>query len=241
VYLLGNGYAVDVTIRDGDGNVALRDSIPFLPQDNNLTSLGVIKVPDAAPTQLGMIGFFYPSATSSSTGGGALASNYPDAINPKLTLSVYAGDLGLDDGVPRSVYQLSTAGLKTIAGTGKDAEEKPIQLTPGQTVKLPGGLGSVEFNGVKRFVSLDIHHDPTQIWVLVFAILIVAGLLTGLFVPRRRVWVKAVQGDDGLELEYAGLARGEDPTLERAIDDLAKRHLAALTPKTTPDRRKVSS
>ncbi|MGA1810846.1 cytochrome c biogenesis protein ResB [Frondihabitans sp. 4ASC-45] len=239
VYLLGNGYAVDVTVRDGEGNIALKDTIPFLPQDSNLTSLGVIKVPDAKPTQLGMIGFFYPSATKLSSG--ALASNYPDDINPKLTLSVYAGDLGLDDGVPRSVYELDTVGLKPIAATGSNAVEKPLTLEPGQTVKLPNGLGSVQFNDVKRFVSLDIHHDPTQIYVLVFAILIVLGLLTGLFVPRRRVWVKAVQGDDGLRIEYAGLARGEDPTLERAVDDLAKKHLAALTPKTASDRRKVSS
>lgn len=243
VYLLGNGYAVDVTVRDGDGNIAFKDSVPFLPQDSNLTSLGVIKVPDALPTQLGMIGFFYPSATS--LGTGALTSNYPDTLNPKLSLNVYSGDLGLNDGVPRSVYTLNTNGLKPIAGiktaSGTQPLEKPLVLTPGQTVKLPDGLGSVTFDGVKRFVSLDIHHDPSQVWVLVFAILIVLGLLTGLFVPRRRVWVKAVQGDEGLRLEYAGLARGEDPTLERAVDDLAKRHLSTLGSPLPTDRRKVSS
>ncbi|GAA4677650.1 cytochrome c biogenesis protein ResB [Frondihabitans cladoniiphilus] len=226
VYVLGNGYAVDVTVRDGQGNVAFKDEVPFLPQDANLTSLGVIKVPDALPQQLGMIGFFYPSATPLSTG--ALTSNYPDTINPELTLDVYAGDLGLNDGVPKSVYTLNTDGLKPIAGTTSKAEEKPITLKPGETVKLPDGLGSVEFTGVKRFVSLDIHHDPSQVYVLIFAVLIVLGLLTGLFIPRRRVWVKAVSGPNGLSLEYAGLARGEDPTLERAVDDLAKRHLAMI-------------
>jgi len=49
-----------------------------------------------------------------------------------------------------------------------------------------------------------------------------------LFVPRRRVWVKARRTGDGLVLEYAGLARGEDPTLERAVGDLASRHLVGL-------------
>jgi cytochrome c biogenesis protein len=238
VYLLGNGYAVDVTVRDGHGNIALKDSIPFLPQDNNLTSLGVIKVPDAAPTQLGMIGFFYPSATQLSTG--ALTSNYPDTLNPKLTLDVYAGDLGLNNGVPKSVYTLDTDNLKPIAGTSAKAQEKPLTLKPGETVQLPNGLGSIEFNGVKRFVSLDIHHDPSQVWVLVFAILIVLGLLTGLFVPRRRVWVKVVSGPDGIRTEYAGLARGEDPTLERAVDDIAKKHLASLGSTATANRRKVN-
>lgn len=243
VYLLGNGYAVDVTVRDGQGNIAFKDSVPFLPQDSNLTSLGVIKVPDALPTQLGMIGFFYPSATS--LGTGALTSNFPDTINPELTLDVFSGDLGLNDGVPRSVYQLNTDGLTPIASTkasgGKQPLEKPLELKPGQTATLPNGLGSVTFDGVKRFVSLDVHHDPSQQYVLVFAILIVLGLLTGLFVPRRRVWVKAVQGEEGLSLEYAGLARGEDPNLSRAVDDLAKRHLAALGSPLSADRRKVSS
>ncbi|AMM22546.1 cytochrome C biogenesis protein [Frondihabitans sp. PAMC 28766] len=242
VYLLGNGYAVNVTVRDGKGNIALKDSIPFLPQDNNLTSLGVIKVPDAQPTQLGMIGFFYPSAVKSASG--ALASNYPDDINPELTLDVYSGNLGLNDGVPKSVYTLNTDNLKPVAVTPTavnpaKAPEKALTLTPGQTATLPNGLGTVQFNGVTRYVSLDVHHDPSQYYVLIFAILIVLGLLTGLFVPRRRVWVKAVQGDDGIRLEYAGLARGEDPTLERAVNDLAKKHLASLGSPVASDRRKV--
>ncbi|RKR73058.1 cytochrome c biogenesis protein ResB [Frondihabitans australicus] len=242
VYLLGNGYAVNVTVRDGQGNIALKDSIPFLPQDANLTSLGVIKVPDAKPTQLGMIGFFYPTATTGQ--GGALSSNYPDLVNPVLTLDVYSGNLHLNNGVPKSVYALNTDDLKPIAVTnasGKAGVEKALTLTPGKTVKLPDGLGSIQFTGVTRYVSLDVHHDPSQVWVLVFAVLIVLGLLTGLFVPRRRVWVKAVQGENGITLEYAGLARGEDPTLERAVDDLAKRHLASLGSAQAADRRKVNS
>jgi cytochrome c biogenesis protein len=62
----------------------------------------------------------------------------------------------------------------------------------------------------------------------VFAILVLGGLLTGLFVPRRRVWVKAVQGADGTRFEYAGLARGEDPTLEAAVTDIARKHSTSL-------------
>lgn len=228
VYLLGNGYAVDVTVRDGHGNVAFKDVVPFLPQDSNFTSLGVIKVPDAQPKQLGMIGFFYPTATKQTTG--AFASAYPDTENPMLSLQVYTGNLGLDNGVPVSVYQLSTKGLTQIAGT--KAKHPSIELKPGQTATLPGGAGSVTFNGVKRYVSLDIHHDPSQVWVAAFALLAVLGLLTSLFVPRRRIWVKAVRredtDDDGFDLEYAGLARGEDPNLERAVADIATKHASDL-------------
>jgi cytochrome c biogenesis protein len=231
VYLLGNGYAMDVTVRDGDGNVAFEDTVPFLPEDANYTSTGVIKVPDAAPDQLGMVGFFYPTASKLSTG--AYASAYPDDQNPLLTLQVYTGDLGLDDGVPQSVYTLDTSGLKQIAGRQSDAAS--IELKPGQTKKLPGDAGSITFDGVERYVSLDVHHDPSQLWVGGFAVLSVLGLLTSLFVPRRRVWVKVVPRRDdgtgaepGYDLEYAGLARGEDPNLERAVADIAKRHTSDL-------------
>ncbi|WP_141693351.1 cytochrome c biogenesis protein ResB [Curtobacterium sp. UCD-KPL2560] len=228
VYLLGNGYAMQVTVRDGDGNVAFKDVVPFLPEDSNYTSTGVIKVPDAKPSQLGMVGFFYP--TASKLGSGAFASAYPDAQNPMLTLQVYRGDLGLDSGVPQSVYSLDTSGLEQIAG--RQSKTASIELKPGQTQQLPDGTGSITFDGVKRYVSLDVHHDPSQAWVAGFAALAVLGLLTSLFVPRRRVWVKAVPrrgAEHGeYDLEYAGLARGEDPNLERAVADIARRHLSDL-------------
>lgn len=229
VYLLGNGYAVDVTVRDAHGHTTFQDVVPFLPQDSNMTSIGVIKVPDAQPQQLGFVGFFYPTAAKLTTG--AYTSNYPDTENPLLSLQAYAGNLGLDSGVPKSVYQLSTAGMTPIAGP--KAKHGSIELKVGQTQTLPDGAGSITFNGIKRYVSLDINHDPSQIWVGGFTLFAVAGLLASLFIPRRRVWVKAVRrgsGDDdsAYDLEYAALARGEDPTLERAIDAVATRHLAAL-------------
>ncbi len=234
LYLLGNGYAPTVTVRDGKGNIAFTASIPFLPQDANLTSTGVIRVPDALPEQLAMIGFFYPTASQLTSG--ALTSIHPDLRNPVLTLRVYKGDLGLDSGIPQNVYALDPSGLTPVAGG--DAKAKALELQPGQTVELPDGLGSVTFDSaspdakvgdwshsVPRFASIDIHSDPSQGWVLLFAILAVAGLLTSLFFPRRRLWVKAIEAEDGsIRLEYAGLARGEDPGLEAAVADLAERH-----------------
>ena len=59
---MGNGYAPTITIRNASGDVVYSESVPFLPQDKNLTSLGVIKVPDGLPEQLGLVGFFYPDA-----------------------------------------------------------------------------------------------------------------------------------------------------------------------------------
>ena len=238
IYLLGNGYAPTITVRDGDGKVAFTDSVPFLPQDNNLTSIGVVKVPDALPKQIGMIGFFYP--TQAALPSGAFTSIHPDLRAPLLTLRVYTGDLGLDDGASKSVYALDTDGLTEVAGRGADTPA--LELQPGETVELPGGIGSVTFenadpkaavgefsHSVLRFVSFDIHHDASQYWVLVFALLAVAGLLTSLFVPRRRIWVKAAATDEGgIRLEYAGLARGDDPGLEAAVAEIASKHARRL-------------
>nr|WP_243695450.1 cytochrome c biogenesis protein ResB [Agromyces protaetiae] len=235
IYLLGNGYAPTITVRDADGEVVFTDSVPFLPQDANLTSIGVVKVPDGLPEQLGMVGFFYPTQDVLDTG--AFTSTYPDLVYPVLTLNVWEGDLGIDGGTPRSVYTLDPSGMTQLTGgaTGVDS----LQLMPGETADLPGGRGSVTFedasggaaadgdfsHSVKRFASFDVHHDPTQTWVLAFAILILAGLLTSLFVPRRRMWVKAATRRDGrVVLEYAGLARGEDPGLEEAVASLADEH-----------------
>ena len=82
---------------------------------------------------------------------------------------------------------------------------------------------------VKRFASLQIHNDPSGTWVLAFATLATLGLIAGMFVPRRRMWIKAHTTPAGVRVEYAGLARGEDPTLHKAVSDMANDHAAALT------------
>jgi cytochrome c biogenesis protein len=236
VFLLGNGYAPTVTVRDPDGDVVFTNSTPFLPQDNNMTSLGVLKVPDGLAEQVGLVGFFYPTTGVLDTG--AFFSAYGDLTNPTLTLDVYTGDLGINEGVPRSVYVLDTTGMTKLTGRSTDVES--IELVPGQTAQLPNGLGSVTFDdespagatdaskSVKRFASLQIHRDESGVWVLGFALLALGGLMIALFVPRRRVWVKATAHDSAVSLEYAALARGEDPTLAAAVEDLVAGHARLL-------------
>ncbi len=128
IYLMGNGYAPTITVKDAAGKVVFHDSVPFLPQDKNLTSLGVVKVADGLPQQLGLVGFFYPTAQPLTTG--ALTSVYPDLVYPELTLSVYAGDLGINNGTPRSVYTLDTSSMQKLAGP--DAPSPAIKLLPGR-------------------------------------------------------------------------------------------------------------
>ncbi|WP_430592155.1 cytochrome c biogenesis protein ResB [Humidisolicoccus flavus] len=234
VYLISNGYAPKVTVRDANDTVIFSDFVPFLAQDDNLTSLGIIKVADGFEQQLGFRGFFYPSAATLETG--ALTSVFPDLVNPYLTLELYQGDLGLDDGIPRSVYALDTAELEQIAG--REAEVPTLEMALGATVDLPNGLGTITFDDVQRYAVFDVHHDPTQLWVLVFAVVLFGSLIISLFIRRRRVWVKATP--NGLEL--AGLARGDDPTLEAAVANLAEKLAAELHPEgtTEPSNEKTS-
>ena len=67
---------------------------------------------------------------------------------------------------------------------------------------------------MKRYIGVDIHHNPGQLYALIFALLAVAGLVTSLYVNRRRVWVRTGTHEDGRTMvEYGLLARGEDHRL----------------------------
>jgi len=212
VYLLGNGFAPWITVRSAEGSVVFSQPVPFLPQDSNLTSVGVVKIPDGLTEQTGMLGFFYPSAVVLPSG--ALSSVFPQPDQPVLTLNVFEGDLGLNEGIPRNVYSLDTDEMTQITGgdTGRDS----LVLGLGQRQELPGNRGSVEFQALPRFISVDIHRDPTQIPVGVAALFIMAGLIVSLFVTRRRAWIRVIPGSPNT-VEFAALARGDDPGLGPAL------------------------
>jgi cytochrome c biogenesis protein len=226
VYLQGNGYAPEVTVRDAAGQVAFSGPVPFLPQDQVYTSRGVVKVPDVSggQPQIGLLGFLLPTAAQMGTD--QWVSTNPEPTSPLLVLSVWSGNLGLDSGVPQNVYQLDQKGLTEA----KDASGKPVtlDLRPGDTVSLPNGLGTLTFDGMRRFAAFDLRKDPALGWLLAFALTALAGLATSLFVPRRRLWVRASTShgnqDEGptTVVTAAGLARGDDvglaPELGRVLE-----------------------
>ncbi|MGW9414842.1 cytochrome c biogenesis protein ResB [Arthrobacter cupressi] len=223
IYLTGNGYAPVVTVRDGKGNVALQGPVVAKLQGDNYYSSVVIKVPDAKPEQLGFAGFFLPTAFV--TEQGVSFSGDPELINPQLSLNSYYGDLGLDKGTPQNVFELDVKNLTQL--NGRDLPAKGITLVPGKTYTLPDGKGSITFDGIKKYVGVDIHHNPGQVSALFFALLAVAGLVVSLYLNRRRVWVRTGTHDDGRTMvEYGLLARGEDHRLageSAAIRELLQR------------------
>jgi cytochrome c biogenesis protein len=228
IYLTGNGYAPSITIRDAKGQIVYSGATAFLPQDKNYTSLGVIKVTDV-PKQYGIISFFYPTVGTLSSG--ALTSIYPDAAIPLLSMNVYQGDLGINGGQPKNVFALDVKNMKQIAG-GKSGV-KGLRLQLGETAKLPKGLGTVTFDGLKRFAALDVDYNPGGVWVLVFALLALAGVTTSLLVPRRRVWVRKTETG----FEVAALARGDDPVLEKVVAEI----ISELAPNKTRAKKVAKS
>lgn len=214
VYITGNGYAPEIVVRDKDGVVSFSGPVVFLPQDGNLTSLGAIKVPDANPDQFAMLAFFYPTAAELESG--ALTSNHPFPLNPLMTMNVYVGDLGLDSGMAVNAYKLDTHSMKQVAG-GKSGT-KALQLTYGETVELPNHLGTVEFKNLRRFASIDITYNPLDLWVLIFALTTLFGLVLMLIIPRRRVWVKISKDS----VEVGALTKSKDKALDKLVKDVAK-------------------
>lgn len=234
VYLSGNGFAPVITVEDGSGEVAFSGAVPFLPEDFVYTSRGVIKVPDVSSgqEQLGLTGALLPTAVVEGDGSGA-RSLHPQPNNPLLVLTLWAGDLGLDTGIPQNVYVLDTDEMRQVYeaqpdGTPGSAEsgQRPVTifLEPGATVELPEGLGTITWEGLPRFAALDLRYDPTMPYLLAAAILSMVGLFASLFTARRRLWVRMDEQGESVRIEAAALARGDDAGLAKDLD----RALAAL-------------
>ncbi|MCX6433125.1 MAG: cytochrome c biogenesis protein ResB, partial [Actinobacteria bacterium] len=210
VFLVGHGYAPRFIVRDSTGSVVFDDAVVFLPQDGNFTSTGVIKVPDASPS-LGFNGLFLPTAARAGSGMGI--STFPAPDNPEVLLAAFRGDMGLDSGVPQSVYTLDTSKMVKIG-------LEP--LVPGGTWTLPNNSGSIEFTGYERWASFQIAHDPGKELALLSAMAAIVGLMLSLFVRRRRLWVKVVPAAGGGTLvQVAGLAKTDSADLPADVQALA--------------------
>ena len=218
VYLIGHGYAVHVVVRDRGGQVAMDASsgIPCLPQSPTFTSSCTIKVPDTVGPQLGFEGLFTPT-TVQDAATKRVTSAYPDDRAPALTIVGYAGDLGIDSGVPTSVYSLDRSRLTPLDGG------QAHLLAPGDTWKLPGG-GSIQFVKVSEWATFQVTQDPGKPIALVAAIGIVLGLCLSLFVRRRRLWVRATGTEAGRTVvEVGGLARTDPEAFAAEFAALTER------------------
>lgn len=214
VSLQANGYAPIIRVVDGRGRNVYQGPTVFLPTDANYTSTGVVKVFDARPRPIGITGFFLPTSSPL-----LRDSVFPQATaSQQLRLTFYTGDLGYNTG-PQSVYTLDTTRMTQL----RTATDLPFtaSLSPGGSIALPGGNGTVTFLGYKRWINVQVSSSPGTPVVLGAAIAAVLGLCGSLFVRRRRFWVRAVADGTGRTVvETAGLDRSRDPDVRSELDTL---------------------
>lgn len=216
VFLIGHGYAPVITVTDGDGQVISSEPAIFLPEDKTFLSYGVVKVPDASPTQIGLEGFFYPTYLKVD---GDPINVRGDLTNPTLSLLAYTGDLGMDEGKPQSVYVLDKTKLTRLMKP--DGKMFRVDLQLGQSIDLPDGAGSVRFDGVERWNKVQISSTPGKDVALGGMVAALIGLIGSLFVRPRRVWVRAVDAPGGSTVTMAVLDRSGNGDPEAELDLLS--------------------
>ena len=225
VYLQGHGYAPTFTVTFPGGQTRTQ-TIQWRPDDAlTLLSSGVIRVDPPAGLyppdqrrkhQIAITGLLAPTQQLDGT---LLSSGFPALNDPAVAIDIYRGDAGLDSGRPQSLFTLDSRLIEQKRLT----KVKRINLTLGQDVRLDDGT-VVRFDKATPFVNLQVSHDPAQVWVLVSAMTMMAGLLVSLIVRRRRVWARITPDGTGtVRVELGGLARTDNSGWGGEFDSLTRR------------------
>lgn len=227
LYLLGHGYAPTFTVTFPDGQ-SRTQTLQWQPEDlQTLLSSGAMRFdpparsfPDADERRKNQIAIEGLLAPTEQLDGTLLSSAFPAANDPAVAVDIYKGDTGMDSGRPQSIFALDPR----MVGQGRLERMERVNLRLGEHVQLQDGT-IVRFDAVTDFVSLQLSYDPAQIWVLVFAMTMMTGLLISLIIRRRRVWVKIVHSENSglLSIELGGLARTDNAGWGEEFDRLVTR------------------
>ena len=225
VYLQGHGYAPTFTVTFPGGQTRTQ-TIQWRPDDAlTLLSSGVVRIDPPAglyppdqrrKNQIAITGLLAPTQQLDGT---LLSSGFPALNDPAVAIDIYRGDAGLDSGRPQSLFTLDSRLIEQKRLT----KVKRTNLTLGQEVRLDDGT-VVRFDKATPFVNLQVSHDPAQVWVLVSAMTMMAGLLVSLIVRRRRVWARITPDGTGtVRVELGGLARTDNSGWGGEFDSLTRR------------------
>jgi cytochrome c biogenesis protein len=239
LYLLGHGYAPRFTVTYPDGQQRTGE-VQWRPVDQTtLLSEGATKfarpgVTDEEQrrtTQLAVTGLLAPT----SSGGQVVTSVFPALDDPEVAVDVLRGDLGLDDGRGQSIFTVDRGKLDT----GELTRVARKNMRPGDEITLDDGT-RVRFDGVRDWVSLQVSHDPAQLWVLVSAVFVLAGLMLSLAVRRRRFWVRLTpDAAGGTRVELGGLARTDRAGYGEEFDRLTAAVLGTRPDDDVQESRKT--
>ncbi|WP_229406406.1 cytochrome c biogenesis protein ResB [Micromonospora sp. NBRC 110038] len=192
VYLLGHGYAPVLRYTDRYGKTQT-SNFPFLTTgDATLTSEGVAAFPDVnvdpatgkrnADLQVAFEGLYLPTAPQQPP---FTRSEFPTERNPAVVLVAYRGNLGMDAGIPGSVYQLD----QRQVSNGKLKQIGDRKLAVGEKWTLDDG-SVLEFVGTQPYITISVRYDPGSALLLVSSTTLLIGLMGALFGKRRRVWFR---------------------------------------------------
>ncbi|UXA20529.1 cytochrome c biogenesis protein ResB [Mycobacterium sp. SMC-4] len=228
VYLQGHGYAPTLTVTFPDGQIRSQ-TVQFRPDDQmTLLSSGAMRFDppggiysderERRRNQIAIQGLFAPTAQLDGT---LLSSRWPELNDPAVAIDIFKGDTGLDTGRPQSLFNLD----ERMIGQGRLTKMARVNLKAGEDTRLEDGT-VVRFDGATPFVNLQVSHDPAQIWVLVFSMTMMGGLLVSLIIRRRRVWVRLTPGSPGtVNVELGGLARTDNSGWGEEFERLTARLL----------------
>ncbi|WP_233213547.1 cytochrome c biogenesis protein ResB [Mycobacterium hubeiense] len=231
VYLQGHGYAPTFTVTFPDGQTRTQ-TLQWRPDDPlTLLSSGVMRFdppggsyPDADERrkhQIAIQGLFAPTELLHGT---LLSSGFPALNAPAVAVDIYRGDTGLDTGRPQNLFSLDPR----LIEQGRLTKAARVNLRAGEETRLEDGT-VVRFDGAVPFINVQVSHDPAQVWVLVFAMTMMAGLLVSLVVRRRRVWVRITPAGPGtVSVELGGLARTDNSGWGDEFERLTHRLLDGL-------------
>lgn len=102
-----------------------------------------------------------------------------------MAVDIYRGDAGLDTGRPQSLFDfldprlIEQKRLTKVKRVNLAEEGRSPSLTAPWSVSTAPPLS-----------QSAVSHDPGQLWVLVFAMTMMGGLVVSLVVRRRRVWAR---------------------------------------------------
>jgi len=230
VYLQGHGYAPTFTVTFPGGQTRTQ-TLQFRPESQTtMLSSGAMRFdppggsypnPDERrKNQIAIQGLFAPTEQLDGT---LLSSSFPAMNDPAVAVDIYKGDTGLDTGKPQSLFSLDPKLIEQKRLTKKAR----VNLKAGQETRLDDGT-IVRFDGAAPFINVQVSHDPAQVWVLVFALTMMAGLLVSLVVRRRRVWVRLTPAGPGtVSVELGGLARTDNSGWGDEFERLTQRLLEA--------------
>ncbi len=251
VYLQGHGYAPTFTVRFPNGETRSQ-TVQWRPEDPlTLLSSGVVRIdppggmyPDAEERRKQQIAIQGLLAPTELLHGTLLSSSYPALKNPAVAVDIYRGDTGLDSGRPQALFTLDPR----LIDQGRLTKVDRVNLRVGEQARLDDGT-VVTFDKATPFVNLQVSHDPGQVWVLLFAMTMMGGLLVSLLVRRRRIWIRISPASaDGsstgtVNVEMGGLARTDNSGWGDEFERLTERlttDVAATPPVAeTPSREKV--